>query len=52
MDTGFSNRKVSNPFSALMGGQIIEELYANIPHTQRDDIRGARISQQKTVLIS
>ena len=35
-----------------MGGQIIEKLYANIPHTPRNDTRGARISQQKTVLIS
>ena len=36
----------------LKWSQIIEKLYAKILHTPRDYVPGARIFQQKTVLIS
>jgi hypothetical protein len=52
VDTGFPIRKSFQSVSMLMWGQIIEELYANIPHTVRDDNCRAQIFRQKTVLFS
>jgi len=46
----FPTEKFQTHFHADMG-QIIEKLHAEVPHTLRDDNRGAKISQQETILV-